>query len=121
MDEVLWHSATSRFSKSILVKIPRLPTIRVIGSQFISTSFLVEAGVSVIVPVRVLIRSLLCQSVSRGMIARSKIAARVPPLRLLIQGRVSERTQRTERATVNAHGSRRHLGAGRFVHEGHEL
>src|SRR5579863_8170917 len=37
IDEVLWHSATSRFSKSILVKIPRLPTIRVIGSQFIST------------------------------------------------------------------------------------
>jgi hypothetical protein len=28
------------FSKSILVKMPKLPTIRVIGSQFISTSFL---------------------------------------------------------------------------------
>src|SRR5579862_9803145 len=39
MDEVLWHSTTWRFSKSILVKMPRLPTIRVIGSQFISTRF----------------------------------------------------------------------------------
>src|ERR1700729_2341688 len=40
MDDVLWHSAPCRFSKSILVKMPRLPTMRVIGSQFISTSFL---------------------------------------------------------------------------------
>ena len=39
IDDVLWHSATSLLSKSILVKMPRLPTIRVIGSQFISTSF----------------------------------------------------------------------------------
>src|SRR5580700_5139836 len=45
IDEVLWHSATWRFSKSIFVKIPRLPTIRVIGSQFISTSFLEPVGV----------------------------------------------------------------------------
>src|ERR1700721_3626951 len=55
IDEVLWHSAAWRLSKSILVKIPRLPTIRVIGSQFISTSFLEPVGVpfaaDVIVPI----------------------------------------------------------------------
>src|ERR1700722_17617609 len=39
IDEVLWHSATVRFSKSIFVYIPKLPTIRVIGSHDISTSF----------------------------------------------------------------------------------
>src|SRR5580704_16441670 len=55
IDEVLWHSATRRFSKSILVKIPRLPTIRVIGSQFISTKFLDLVGVSLLTPAIVLI------------------------------------------------------------------
>ena len=48
MEDVLWHSATSRLAKSILVKMPRLPTIRVIGSQFISTRlrfFLSTSGI----------------------------------------------------------------------------
>src|SRR3984893_15813586 len=48
MEEVLWHSATWRFSKSILVKMPRLPTMRVIGSQFISTSFFDLLGISLV-------------------------------------------------------------------------
>src|SRR5262245_16102295 len=38
IDDVLWHSATWRFAKSILVWMPRLPTMRVIGSHDISTS-----------------------------------------------------------------------------------
>jgi hypothetical protein len=37
IEEVLWHSTTFRLVKSIFVKIPKLPTIRVIGSQDIST------------------------------------------------------------------------------------
>ena len=37
MEDVLWHSTTFRLAKSILVKIPKLPTIRVIGSHDIST------------------------------------------------------------------------------------
>src|SRR6202044_3131336 len=59
MDEVLWHSTTWRFSKSILVKMPRLPTMRVIGSQFISTRFPFLLGTSLVGAVIVLIRSLL--------------------------------------------------------------
>src|SRR5271170_6564464 len=59
MDEVLWHSTTWRLSKSILVKMPRLPTIRVIGSQFISTRFFDLLGTSLVGAVIVLIRSLL--------------------------------------------------------------
>src|SRR5579871_1714734 len=47
IDEVLWHSATCLFSKSILVKIPRLPTMRVMGSQFISTRLRFFSGVFV--------------------------------------------------------------------------
>src|SRR6476646_4619291 len=59
MEEVLWHSTTCLFSKSILVKMPRLPTIRVIGSQFISTRFPFFPGTSFVGAVMVLIRSLL--------------------------------------------------------------
>src|ERR1700730_17058068 len=55
MDEVLWHSTTWRFSKSILVKRPRLPTIRVIGSQFISTRFRFLLETSLVGAVTVLI------------------------------------------------------------------
>src|SRR5271163_2621355 len=59
MEDVLWHSTTWRFSKSILVKMPRLPTIRVIGSQFISTRFFDLLETSFVGAVIVLIRSLL--------------------------------------------------------------
>jgi hypothetical protein len=38
-----------------LVKIPRLPTIRVIGSQFISTNFLEPVGVPFVAEVIVAI------------------------------------------------------------------
>src|SRR5712664_3445866 len=40
MDDVHRHSATCRLAKSILVWIPRLPTIRVMGSHDMSTSCL---------------------------------------------------------------------------------
>src|ERR1700685_4497993 len=59
IDDVLWHSATCLFSKSILVKIPRLPTIRVIGSQFISTRFRFLLDESFVGAVIVLMPSLL--------------------------------------------------------------
>ena len=57
IDDVLWHSTTCRLAKSILVKIPRLPTMRVMGSQFISTICLDLLGASlsaaVIVPIAI--------------------------------------------------------------------
>src|ERR1700760_2856491 len=55
IDEVLWHSATFLLAKSILVKMPRLPTMRVIGSQFISTRFLLLLATSLVGAVTVLI------------------------------------------------------------------
>src|SRR5258707_501140 len=39
MDDVLLHSITRRLAKSIFVWMPRLPTIRVTGSQDMSTTF----------------------------------------------------------------------------------
>src|ERR1700747_2581674 len=55
MEDVLWHSTTCLLAKSILVKMPRLPTIRVIGSQFISTTFFDLEGTSLVGAVIVLI------------------------------------------------------------------
>src|SRR5262245_22557821 len=43
MADVLLHSPTRRLAKSILVVMRRLPTIRVIGSHDISTTFLFSA------------------------------------------------------------------------------
>jgi hypothetical protein len=57
IEEVLWHSATCRLAKSILVKMPRLPTIRVIGSQFISTRFFPFVATSLVGAVIVLMSS----------------------------------------------------------------
>src|ERR1700751_6350537 len=55
MEDVLWHSTTCLLAKSILVKMPRLPTIRVIGSHFISTTFFDLEGTSLVGAVIVLI------------------------------------------------------------------
>src|SRR5271154_1636754 len=77
MEDVLWHSATFFASKSILVKMPRLPTIRVIGSQFISTRFFDLLGTSFVGAVIVLIviapydLSALSKILSRILVSRT--------------------------------------------------
>src|SRR5271169_1910745 len=95
IDEVLWHSATCRLAKSILVKLPRLPTMRVIGSQFISTRFLPLVAASLVGAVIVLIESLLSVGLSVNVeevlvgprvVASSQFSPRMPPLRFLIYG-----------------------------------
>src|ERR1700723_3512045 len=122
MDDVLWHSATRRFSKSILVKIPRLPTILVIGSQFISTRFRDLVGVSLLTPAIVLIFLVSFRILVRPwVIARSEFGAWVPPFRLLVYGGVGHGTQCSDRAAIYANRSGGNTRAGRLVHEGHEL
>src|SRR6478735_7841656 len=102
MEDVLWHSATSRFSKSIFVKIPRLPTIRVIGSQFISTSFLDLLGVLVIGSVVVLISCLLLDFLIRsGVIACGQFGASMPPAGLLVERGLRNGPQRGNCAPIN--------------------
>src|SRR5271154_1722715 len=87
IEEVLWHSATLRLPKSIFVKMPRLPTILVIGSQFISTNLLVSAASSlcaaVIVPIVV---SPLASLVGTAVVTGSQFGARMPPLGLFVHG-----------------------------------
>src|SRR5271170_4529451 len=107
IDEVLWHCATRRFSKSILVKIPRLPTIRVIGSQFMSTRLRDFVAVSLVTPVIVLIFLGSFRLLVRPrVIARGEFGARVPPLRFLVDRCVGHGAQCANRASVHADGVR---------------
>src|SRR6185503_7381751 len=122
MEEVLWHSATCLFSKSILVKIPRLPTMRVIGSQFISTS-LRDLPV---VPVRstgavVVIAIAPLASVGPGLISGGQLGPGMAPLRFLVQRGVGDGAECTNRLAVDADAGGGDLGSRRLVHEGHEL
>src|SRR5580698_416683 len=122
MDEVLWHSATCRFSKSILVKIPRLPTIRVIGSQFMSTSLrdfpaLPDCDVGAMV-----VAMAVSFTVSGpGGIARGQLTPGVPPLRFFIEFPVGICSERPNDASVKGDADGRDVCAGRLIHEGHEL
>src|SRR5271155_2992778 len=98
IDEVLWHSTTWRFSKSILVKMPRLPTMRVIGSQFISTRFFDLLGTSLVGAVIVLIdRSFVlsvdlstvfyvASSVRSRMVSRGQLSPWMTPLGFFVGG-----------------------------------
>src|SRR5271154_560702 len=103
MDDVLWHSATCRFSKSILVKIPRLPTIRVIGSQFISTSLRVFPGASDVGAVMVLISQIpfSFDLVSSRMVASGQFRPRMPPLRFFVDRIVGDGAQRSNSTAIN--------------------
>src|ERR1700690_4085007 len=115
MEDVLWHSATSRFSKSILVKMPRLPTIRVIGSQFISTRFPFLPGISFVGAVIVLIRSLLfvfsveisqltLNLIRSWMVPGAQFRARMTPLGLFVDGGLSHGAQGANRAAIGSNG-----------------
>src|SRR5579863_1382656 len=139
MDDVLWHSTTCLFSKSILVKIPRLPTIRVIGSQFISTRFRFLLETSFVGAVIVLIRfaPFACSlelaarfsqqifnealSIRPGMVSRSQFRTRMPPLRLLIHRRLGKGAQHANRLAIRAHRPARYFSSRRLVHKRHEL
>src|SRR5271156_695681 len=120
IDEVLWHSTTWRFSKSILVKMPRLPTMRVIGSQFISTRFPFLLGTSFVGAVMVLIcdRSF---SVRSWMISGGQFSARMTPLRFFVGGGLGHRAQGTNGAAVGADSCAGDFCPRWFIHEGHEL
>src|SRR5580700_864111 len=134
IDDVLWHSATSRFSKSILVKMPRLPTIRVIGSQFISTRLPFLLGVSLVGAVMVLIRSLLyllhalCSlhlsvilSIGSWMVSGGQFSPRMTPLGFFVHRGLSQGAQSTNRAAIGTNGCAGDPRARWLIHEGHEL
>src|SRR5947209_11377327 len=108
--------------------MPRLPTIRVIGSHDISTSFLDSVGVSVRGAVRVVMVfsfpgavGLPAAVIGGGTVSGGQLGTRVAPPRLLVDGAVGEGAQGADGPAVDADGHGRQGGPGRLVHEGHEL
>src|SRR5262245_54504075 len=103
--------------------MPRLPTIRVIGSQDISTSFRSPLGASRFGWVAVAIGSLLpgAGSVGRGMVTGGQLGSALPPLRLPVERRVGEAAEPPDQLAVHPDEARGEDAAGGLVHEGHEL
>src|ERR1700757_3538770 len=133
MEDVLWHSATSRLAKSILVKMPRLPTIRVIGSQFISTrlrfflstSDIVSGKVAMEVSFRfcdcpVQISGASCSFlISSRTIASSQLPPWTTPLRFFVHSRVGDTAHRADETAIRPNDVAGKLGPWWFVHKRH--
>src|SRR4051812_43887144 len=95
--------------------MPRLPTIRVIGSQAISTRLLVE-----VVPVGRASVAVMAGSPGPSR-AGHELAGRSAPLGFLVHRAGGHGPQPPDRGAVRPHGGGGELAAGRLVHEGHEL
>src|SRR3954467_6732986 len=95
--------------------MPRLPTIRAIGSQAISTRLVVDR-----VPAG---RGLVAvMAGSPGPLrAGHELAGGPAPLRLLVDGPGGDRAEPAHRRAVHARRCGGGPAAGGFVHEGHEL
>src|SRR6202030_4686944 len=117
IDDVLRQSATTRLAKSIFVKIPRLPTILVIGSQDTST----RTGSLVRVGSFSTTVMLQFSSVGGRPVAGGELGPRVPPSGLLVDSGVGDLAQCADRGAVHPDDPGRQMRAGRFIHEGHEL
>src|ERR671923_2696101 len=91
--------------------MPRLPTIRVIGSHVISTMLPFVLVVAIV-------RRLLSP---RRPVPGRQFASLLPPLRLLVNCLARDLAQRPDDVAVQAAGGGRDLRTGRLVHEGHEL
>src|SRR3978361_103264 len=96
--------------------MPRLPTMRVMGSHDISTTSLssvsVCAGASWI---------FVIGGPSPVLLVAGCQFARVAPLGLLLERGVRDAAQAADDAAVRRARSHRDLAAGRLVHERHEL
>src|SRR5690348_8893985 len=107
--------------------MPRLPTIRVIGSQDISTSSLPVVACLLGAGWVVVIGAALSDQSPMGMIralpgaggARAELRAALAPLGLLIDGVRGDLPQSADGVAVQPDRSGGELAAGRFVHERH--
>src|SRR3954463_5805432 len=88
--------------------MPRFPTIRVIGSQAMSTSL----PASGLISSRVAMLSALLVAPARG-VAGGELVAVVPPLRLLVDRPVRDAPQLAHRRAVDARDERRDAAARR--------
>src|ERR1700733_4492720 len=100
--------------------MPRLPTIRVMGSQFISTRLRFFCGTSDKVSGYVAI-AIFLSLVCRWAIASGEFGPAVPPSRLFVQGGVGEAAHGPNKVAIGANDICRELCSGRLVHERHEL
>src|SRR5580692_1406198 len=96
--------------------MPRLPTIRVIGSQVISVSSGPPAA-SVDSPYSSEV--IVCSP--RLLVAGAKFRALDAPLRFLVQRLRGKAAEAADNRAVHAAGGRRYRRARRLVHERHEL
>src|ERR1700733_15256424 len=102
--------------------MPRLPTMRVIGSQFIWTRFFLSIGVSFIGVVIVLIVSApLDFSVAAWAIAGGQFRPWMAPLRFLVSRLIRETAQRANCTAIKPDRSGRHFRTRGFIHKRHEL
>src|SRR4051812_6978056 len=103
--------------------MPRLPTMRVIGSHDMSTrvraSLLVCCGPGTVVVIEF---ALPCGAHLPGALRSCRqFLARMAPLRFLVEGASGDLPQRTDHRAVEPGRGRRELPARWLVHEGHEL
>src|ERR1700741_2192685 len=97
--------------------MPRLPTMRVIGSHAISTR-------SVLAPPVVSVDALSAVVVMRSprlLVAGGQVGAALAPLRLLVERLGCVPAEGTNDGAVHAAGGCGDAGARRLVHERHEL
>src|SRR5580700_7634478 len=125
IDDVLWHSATTLLAKSILVKMPRLPTMRVMGSQFISTRLRFFSSSSEMVSGNVAMAwSSLKWLLGGGAfwtVASCQFRTPVAPLRFLVDGRVGDAAKCPDHAPIASYERGGEHASRRLVHEWHEL
>src|SRR5580698_8346186 len=88
--------------------MPRLPTIRVIGFQDISTRSSPLVAVAMALPPDLLV-------------AGGQFLARGAPLGLVVESVQGDLAQPPDGVAVEPAGHGRDPGPGRFVHEGHDL
>src|ERR1700680_295732 len=105
--------------------MPRRPTMRVMGSQFISTRLLFFSSSSEMVSGNVAMAwSSLKWLLGVGAfwtIASCQFRTIVAPLRFLVDGRVGNTAQSTDHAPVAADERGGEHASGRLVHKWHEL
>src|ERR1700722_4010493 len=108
--------------------MPRLPTIRVIGSQAISTSWPGSrfawdgSGMIVVIGVCSLISAEKSFPALPGAVcACCGMVGLGPPARFLVRREVAVAAQAPYRRAVQARCGRGHFAARLFVHERHEL
>src|SRR3954454_5107253 len=96
--------------------MPRLPTIRVIGSQAISTSF--PASGSILSRTAIVYPSSVAPA---RLVAGGELGLVLAPLRLLVHRPVGDRAELADDRAIGPTQGRRHATARRCIHERHEL